>query len=597
MAVGIQHEDEILGKAYDAQLMRRFFGYLSPYKPQLALAIALLLGTSLVDLAGPFIISIAIDRYVQTRNPDGLLGLSILYLLILLVGFVFRYLQTFVTGVLGQNIMYDLRTQMFRHTQRLSLSFYDRNPVGRLVTRLTNDVDALNELITSGVVAIVGDSFTLLGIAVLLLYFNWKLALLTFVVLPLLVYATLKIQVQMRAAFRATRLRLARINAFIAENVTGMHVVQLFNREGRNFETFKGLNADYRESSLKSAFYFALFFPVVGLVSALSLGLIIWYGGGQVVSGALTLGALVAFLQYVERFFLPIRDLSEKYNVLQSAMASSERIFRLLDEEAEVRDPANPVTLGTVRGEVEFDHVWFRYNEDGWVLKDVSFKVAPGESVAFVGATGAGKTSLISLMSRFYDVQKGRVLIDGVDVRDISQQELRSHIGVVLQDPFLFSGTIASNIRLHNDRITDEQVRQAARYVNADTFIQRLPNGYDEEVRERGAGLSVGQKQLLSFARAIAFNPEIMLVLDEATSSVDTETERLIQDALQKLMQNRTSFIIAHRLSTVQNVDRIIVLHKGQIVEQGNHQELLAKRGYYHRLYELQYRNQDVVTT
>lgn len=595
MAVGIQHEDEILGKAYDAQLMRRFLQYVSPYKRQLTLSIALLLGTSLVDLAGPLIVATAIDRYVDTRNADGLLGLVVLYLLILLVGFVFRYLQTFITGVLGQNIMYDLRTQMFRHTQRLSLSFYDRNPVGRLVTRLTNDVDSLNELITSGIVAIVGDSFTLIGIAVLLLYLNWQLALLTFMVLPLLVYATLRIQVQMRAAFRATRMRLARINAFIAENVSGMQVVQLFNREGRNFENFKGLNEDYQESTLRSAFYFALFFPIVGLVSALSTGLIIWYGGAQVLSGALSLGALVAFIQYVERFFLPIRDLSEKYNVLQSAMASSERIFRLLDEEEDVRDKPEPITLGSIRGEVEFDHVWFQYNEDGWVLKDVSFKVAPGESVAFVGATGAGKTSLISLMSRFYDVQKGRVLVDGVDVRDISQQELRGHIGVVLQDPFLFSGTIASNIRLHNEQTTDEQVRQAARYVNADSFIERLPAGYNEEVRERGAGLSVGQKQLLSFARAIAFNPEIMLVLDEATSSVDTETEGLIQDALHKLMRNRTSFIIAHRLSTVQNVDRIIVLHKGQIVEQGNHQELLAQRGYYHRLYELQYRNQDAV--
>ncbi|MDP9381363.1 MAG: ABC transporter ATP-binding protein/permease [Chloroflexota bacterium] len=574
--------------------MRRFLTYVFPYKRQLGLGVLLLLGTSLVDLAGPFIVGMAIDDYIRTRRPEGLLGATVLYLLVLIAGFVFRYLQTFVTGALGQLVMYDLRTQLFRHVQRLSLSFFDRNPVGRLVTRLTNDVDALNELLTSGIVAIIGDSFTLIGIAILMLYLNWQLALITFCVLPILVYASLKIQVRMRAAFRQTRLRLARINAFIAENVTGMQVVQLFNRERRNFDNFTHLNADYREATMRSTFYFALFFPIVGMISALAFGLIIWFGGGRVVAGAMSLGALVAFLQYVERFFLPIRDLSEKYNVLQSAMASSERIFRLLDEEEDVRDPERPVRLGTVHGEVEFDHVWFRYNEDAWVLRDVSFKVQPGESVAFVGATGAGKTSIISLMSRFYDVQKGRVLVDGVDVRDVAQAELRGHIGVVLQDPFLFSGTIASNIRLHNQNISDEQVRQAARYVNADAFIQRLPNGYDEEVRERGAGLSVGQKQLLSFARAIAFNPEIMLVLDEATSSVDTETEGLIQDALQKLMKGRTTFIIAHRLSTVQNVDRIIVLHKGRIVEQGNHQELLAQRGYYYRLYELQYRNQVV---
>jgi ATP-binding cassette subfamily B protein len=574
--------------------MRRFLAYVLPYKKQLVVAVLLLIGTSLVDLAGPLIVGLAIDHYIRTREPDGLLGMSAIYLLVLVVGFVLRYLQTYITGVLGQLVMYDLRTQMFRHVERLSLSFFDRNPVGRLVTRLTNDVDALNELLTSGIVAIIGDAFTLIGIALVLLYLNWQLALITFCVLPVLVYASLKIQVRMRAAFRQTRLRLARINAYIAENVTGMQVVQLFNRERRNFDSFEVLNEEYREASMRSTFYFALFFPIVGMISAVAFGLIIWYGGGRVVAGALTLGSLVAFLQYVERFFLPIRDLSEKYNTLQSAMASSERIFRLLDEEEEVRDPQDPVPLGKVRGEVEFDHVWFAYNEDGWVLRDVSFKVEPGESVAFVGATGAGKTSLISLMSRFYDVQRGRVLVDGVDVRDVAQNELRAHIGVVLQDPFLFSGTIASNIRLHNEKITDEQVRQAARYVNADGFIERLPDGYDEEVRERGAGLSVGQKQLLSFARAIAFNPEIMLVLDEATSSVDTETEGLIQDALHKLMAGRTTFIIAHRLSTVQNVDRIIVLHKGRIVEQGNHQELLAKRGYYHRLYELQYRNQVV---
>ncbi len=594
MAVGIQHEDEILGKAYDSRLARRLLTFVFPYKRRVIFGVGLLLGTALVDLAGPWITKIAIDRYVTTGNSSGLLTMAALYSLVLVLGFVLRYGQTYVAGELGQRVMYDIRVRMFRHIQRLSLSFFDRNPVGRLVTRLTNDVDALNELVASGLVSIIGDAFTLIGITILLFAINWQLALLTYLVLPILIFVALKMQVAMRDAYRAVRVRLARINAFIAENVTGMQVVQLFNREDRNFDSFDRLNKHYKDATMQSLFYFALFWPLVSLVNALAVGLIIWYGGGRVIAGALTIGSLVAFLQYIERFFLPIRDLSEKYNQLQSAMASSERIFRLLDEETEVRDKPNSPKLGHIKGEVEFDHVWFAYNDEEWVLKDVSFHVWPGESVAFVGATGAGKTSIISLMSRFYDVQRGRVLIEGTDVRDLDQADLRAHIGVVLQDPFLFAGTIASNIRLHNEQITDEMVRQAARYVNADAFIQRLPNGYDEEVRERGAGLSVGQKQLLAFARAIAFNPEIMLVLDEATSSVDTETEGLIQDALDKLMKGRTSIVIAHRLSTVQNVDRIIVLHKGRIVEQGNHQELLARRGYYYRLYELQHRTQAV---
>ena len=592
MAVGIQHEDEILGKAYDARLARRLLTYISPYRWRVVLGVLLLLGTSVADLAGPYIVKTAIDSYVLTREASGLLAACVFYTVALLFGFAFRYAQTYVTGVLGQLVMYDLRTQLFRHVQRLSLGFYDRNPVGRLVTRLTNDVDALNEMITSGVVSTVGDAFTLVGIAVLLFWLDWRLALITFLVLPLLIWITARLQKAMRAAYRAVRVRLARINAYIAENVSGMQVVQLFNRERRNMEAFDTLNRDYKDAAMRSLYYFAIFFPIVGLVSALAAGLILWYGGGRVIAGALTLGSLVAFLQYIERFFLPIRDIAEKYNTFQSAMAASERIFALLDEPETVRDRPAPVSLGRVRGDVEFDHVWFAYNDEEWVLKDLSFQVRAGESVAFVGATGAGKTSIISLMSRFYDVQQGRVLVDGVDVRDVAQHELRRHIGTVLQDPFLFSGTIASNIRLHNEGITDEQVRRAASYVNADGFIGRLPNGYDEEVRERGAGLSVGQKQLLSFARAIAFNPEIMLVLDEATSSVDTETEGLIQDALRKLMRGRTTFIIAHRLSMVQDVDRIVVLHKGRIVEEGDHQQLLAKRGYYYRLYELQYRNQ-----
>ncbi|HTD78942.1 MAG TPA: ABC transporter ATP-binding protein [Chloroflexota bacterium] len=504
-------------------------------------------------------------------------------------------------GQVGQRVMYDLRMQIFGRLQQLPLAFFDRNPVGRLMTRLTNDVDALNEMLTDGAVAIFGDIFTLLGIVGVLLWLNWRLALVTFVILPVLAVFMSFFRRAMRDSYRQVRTRLARLNAYIAENISGTQIVQLFNREQRNFAAFDALNLDYLGANLRSLFYFALFYPTVSVLSSVAIALIVWYGGGNVLAPAaggsrgvlpaLTLGSLVAFLSYADRFFVPIRDLSEKYNILQGAMAASERIFGLLDEPETIVDPPEPVPLGEVRGEVEFHNVWFSYNPDEWVLKDVSFAIKPGESVAIVGATGAGKTSLIALLSRFYDVQRGAILVDGHDVREVAQAALRRHIGVVLQDPFIFSGTIAGNIRLHEDSISDERVRAAARFVNADGFISELPQGYDTPVRERGAGLSVGQKQLLAFARAIAFNPEILLVLDEATSSVDTETEALIQDALARLMQGRTSIIIAHRLSTIRNVDRIIVLHKGRVVEQGTHEELLARAGIYRNLYELQYQS------
>ncbi|HEV7128147.1 MAG TPA: ABC transporter ATP-binding protein, partial [Ktedonobacterales bacterium] len=514
---------------------------------------------------------------------------AVLFVGVLCVGFVLRYVQYFLLSVLGQRVMYDLRSRMFEHLQSLSLSFFDHNPVGRLMTRITNDVDSLNQLFTSGAITLVGDVFTIAAILIILLIENWRLALVVFIVLPPLVLATRYFQRAMRDNFRAIRVRLARINASIAENIAGTQVVQLFNRERRNFQVFDDLNVDYRGATLRSLFYFALFFPIVGLFAAVATALIVWAGGFQVLVGTLTFGAFVAFLQYVDRFFSPIRDLADQYTTLQSAMASSERIFRVMDEQPAITDPPTPTQVDRVLGAVEFRDVWFAYNDEDWVLRGVSFRIQPGESVAFVGATGAGKTSLISLMSRFYDVQRGAVLIDGVDVRDMAQADLRHHIGAVLQDPFVFSGTIASNIRLGETHITDEQMRTAAGYVNAAGFIEQLPHGYDEEVRERGAGLSVGQKQLLAFARAVAFNPEILLILDEATSSVDTETEALIQDALGKLMRERTSIIIAHRLSTIRNVDRIIVLHKGRIVEEGRHEDLLARNGYYARLYELQY--------
>ncbi len=598
MSQSFFQEDEILGKGYDGRLVRRLWVYVRPYRALFLGALGLALATVVVDLISPLLTQFAVDRFIDPvggarlsagDRANGVFVVAVAYVAVLMVGFIFRYVEEFLVSVLGQRVMYDLRSVMFDHLQRLSLSFFDHNPVGRLMTRITNDVDSLNDLFTSGAVPLIGDLLTLAGIVVVLLFENWQLAVVVFVVIPPLMLVTTYFQRAMRSNFRAIRIRLARLNANIAENISGTQVVQLFNRERRNFAIFDDLNRDYRAATMRSLLFFSLFFPSVNLFAAVALALIIWVGGGQVVHHTLTLGALIAFIQYVDRFFLPVRDLADKYTILQSAMASSERIFRVLDEPITVADPEAPEPLGHVRGEIELRDVWFAYNPGDWVLKGVSFRIKPGESVAFVGATGAGKTSLISLISRFYDVQRGEVLLDGHNIKRIAQRELRRHIGAVLQDPFIFSGTIASNIRLREAGITDEQVRAAARFVNADRFIDRLPGGYGEEVRERGAGLSVGQKQLLAFARAIAFNPEVLLVLDEATSSVDTETEALIQDALANLMRGRTSIIIAHRLSTIRNVDRIIVLHKGRIVEEGAHDDLLAANGYYKRLYELQY--------
>jgi len=598
MAQAFFQEDEILGKAYDARLVRRLWAFVHPYRFTFLFTLALILLASGVDLLAPLVTQVAIDRFIvptqntglsPTDRANGVFVMSLIYLLVLVAGFGLRYYQNFLLSIVGQRIMYDMRSKMFEHLQNLSLSFFDHNPVGRLMTRITNDVDALNDLFTSGAISLIGDVFSLVGIVIILLFENWLLALVVFVVIPPLMLATAYFQRAMRDNFRAIRVRLARINANIAENISGTQIVQLFNRERRNYQYFDTLNLDYRRASLRSLLYFSLFFPVVGLFAAVATALIVRVGGGQVLAGALSLGALVAFLQYVDRFFLPLRDMADKYTVLQSAMASSERIFRVLDEPVTVQDPEKPLPLEHVRGEVEFRDVWFAYNPGEWVLKGISFKILSGESVAFVGATGAGKTSLISLISRFYDVQRGEVLVDGHNVRDLAQADLRRHVGAVLQDPFIFSGTVASNIRLHEQGISDERIREAARFVNAAKFIERLPRQYDEPVLERGAGFSAGQRQLLAFARAIAFNPEILLILDEATSSVDTETEALIQDALEKLMRGRTSVIIAHRLSTIRNVDRIVVLHKGRIVEEGTHESLLARNGYYKRLYELQY--------
>ncbi|HEX9068097.1 MAG TPA: ABC transporter ATP-binding protein [Ktedonobacterales bacterium] len=599
MSTAFFQDDDIFGKAYDARLVGRLWSFAWPYRRTIFIATGLAVASVAAELLPPYVTQVAIDRFIAPRGSalsgqarlNGVALMAALYLLVLCLGFGLRYYQNYLIAVAGQHVMFDLRSKMFAHLQKLSLSFFDHNPVGRLITRITNDIDAINELFTSGTVSLVADIVTLFVIVIILFVESWLLALVVCLIFPLLIGATMVFQRLMRTSFREMRVRLARINANVAENITGTQVVQLFNRQRPNYGTFDRLNDDYRVISMRSLVFFALFLPVVNLFAAIVQALILWVGGSQVLHlpSLLTLGALVAFLQYVERFFLPVRDLADKYTVLQAAMASSERIFRVMDEPITIQDPGRPVKLAHVRGEVEFRDVWFAYNPEEWVLKGVSFHIAPGESVAFVGATGAGKTSLISLMSRFYDIQRGQILVDGHDVRDFAQMDLRRHIGAVLQDPFLFSGTIASNIRLHDTSITDEQVRAAARYVNAASFIERLPHGYAEKVLERGAGLSVGQKQLLSFARAIAFDPDILLILDEATSSVDTETEMLIQDAMRKLTHGRTSVIIAHRLSTIRDVDRIIVLHKGKIVEEGSHEALLERNGYYARLYQLQY--------
>lgn len=595
-------EDEILGKAYDARLMRRLLTYLRPYRWPVALSVLLLLLNAGTDLLGPYFIKVAIDRYIVRGEASGVGRLAVFYLATLLAAFAFRYAQNFIMQVVGQKVMYDLRLALFTHLQHLAVSFFTRNPVGRLMTRITNDVDTLYEMVTSGVVTVIGDLVMLTGIVIAMLLLDWRLALMAFAVLPVLVFTTFTFQSRMRDSYRAVRIRIARINAYLNENIMGMPVAQLFNRGPRNFRRFDDLNRDHLDANLEATRYMALFFPLAGFFGAVAMALLIWYGGGEVVQGAVTLGVLVAQIQYTERFFRPIQDLAEKYNILQGAMASSERIFRVLDEPVTVLDPPDPLILDRVRGEVEFRDVWFAYDDDPgaadgepeWVLRGVSFHIRPGESVAFVGHTGAGKTSIINLITRFHDPQRGQVLVDGVDVRRLSQRELRRHVGLVLQDVFLFSGTIASNIRLGDTDISDEQIRRAAEFVNAQRFIERLPGGYQTEVVERGATLSAGQRQLIAFARALAHNPEILLVLDEATSSVDTETEILIQEAVARVLRGRTSIIIAHRLSTIQNVDRILVMHKGRIVEEGGHRELLARGGIYTKLYQLQYRDQEV---
>jgi ATP-binding cassette subfamily B protein len=600
------HEEDVLGKAYDARLMRRLLTYLRPYKGKVALAIAAIIGHSLLELAPPYLTKLVIDRYIPARDLSGLGFVAALFFLTLAGSFALEYLQTWTMQMTGQRIMFDLRMQLYRHLQRLDLRFYDRNPVGRLMTRVTTDVDVLNELFTSGVVSVFGDVFTLVGIMAVLVWMDWRLALVAFSVLPLIALITQWFRTNVRDSYRTVRTWIARINAYLQERITGMATVQLFRREARDFADFDEIDRKHRDANVDSIFYYAVFYPAIELVSALAASLILWVGGGWVLQDALTLGSLVAFVQYSQRFFRPISDMSEKFNVLQGAMASSERIFALLDTAVEIESGkgkpegfaplahetvASGASLSGLRT-IAFEDVTFSYVEGEPVLKNVSFRVEPGQRVAIVGATGSGKTTIVSLLLRFYDVQQGRITIGGSDIRDMDLHTLRSHFALVLQDVHLFSGTIAGNVRLGNQGTTDEAVRRAAEAVHAAGFIDRLPLGLDTPVAERGATLSVGQKQLLSFARALAFDPRV-LILDEATSSVDTETELLIRDALKVVMRGRTTIAIAHRLSTIQDMDRILVLHKGQLRESGTHQELLAQRGIYHRLYQLQFKDME----
>ncbi|MPY88527.1 MAG: ATP-binding cassette domain-containing protein [Luteitalea sp.] len=588
------HEEEALGKAYDARLMRRLLRYLWPYRRSAVLALVAIIASAVLQLAQPYLTKLAIDHYIETGDLAGVNRIALVFLAVLVVSFALEYLETWTLQMMGQRIMHDLRLEIYRHLQRLGLRFYDRNPVGRLMTRVTTDVDVLNDLFTSGVIAVFGDVFTLLGIMVVLVAMDWRLALLAFCVLPLIVWITEWFRGHARESYRAVRVLIARINAFLQEHLTGMTTVQLFNQEPRTFDRFDGINRRHRDAHIRQIFYYAVFYPVIEVLGALAAALIVWQGGRWVMEGTVTLGTLVAFLQYARRFFQPISDLAEKFNLLQSAMASSERIFALLDEPAtEAQKEVGPRPLFPLSApQIAFEHVWFAYDEDEYVLRDVSFSVAAGERVGIVGATGAGKSTLINLLMRFYDVRRGRILIDGIDAREIALADLRSRFGLVLQDVHLFSGTIASNIRLGRNEISDDAVRRAARAVHADSFIERLPSGYDTPVAERGATLSVGQKQLLSFARALAFDPQVLL-LDEATSSIDTETELLIRDALAVLMAGRTTIAIAHRLSTIQDMTKILVVHKGELREAGTHQELLAQRGIYYKLYQLQYKEQE----
>jgi ATP-binding cassette, subfamily B, multidrug efflux pump len=622
-------DDDVSGKVYDGRLMRRLLTYLRPYTLQTALSAFAILFKAATDVAGPYLVKVAVDTYMTgmpteklswlarhlSRSPiNGISQLGLLYLCALLITFGLEFIQTYLMQWTGQKIMFDLRSQIFRHLQRMHPAFFDHNPVGRLVTRVTSDVDALNEMFTSGVLAIFEDVFVLAFIVLIMLRMSWPLALLTISVIPAILYVTRIFRRHVRDSYRRQRTATAKINAFTQEYVSGMSVVQLFNRERRAFNDFSAVNAENKKAWSDAIFAYALYYPIVEFLSSTAIALVIWRGGASALHGTVTLGVLIAFMQYAQRFFRPIQDLSDKYNILQAAMAAAERVFKLLDTQPEIISPSHPVA-GDGSGRVEFRNVWFTYQrldeaqlaristaadselnsfaDIEWILRGVSFVIEPDETAAIVGHTGAGKTTITSLMMRFYDIQRGSVLVDGVDVREQDLHTLRRRFGVVLQDPFLFTGTIADNIRLGSAWITDEHLEEACDQVNVGDFIRTLPRKFKEPVRERGATLSTGQKQLISFARALAHSPRI-LILDEATSSVDTDTELRVRLALSRMITGRTSILIAHRLSTIQRADTILVMHKGKLRERGTHQQLLAQRGLYWKLYELQYKDQEL---
>src|SRR5689334_21060314 len=582
------HEEEAIGKTYDFQVARRLLRYLKPYVRLLTPALLLTLALNLLGILQPKFTQYAIDWHIVPKQLKGLGLLVVLYFATQLLRLVFSYFQAILLNSIGQYVMFDMRKELYDKLQHQEVAYYDRNPVGRIMTRLTSDVDALNELFTAGVTDLLGDLVMIVAIISVMMWMDVRLTFITLLTVPLLFAATTWFRRGARRGYDLVRTRIARINAFLQEHFAGAQTVQIFNAEDKSVNTFEGINNEYRRANIDTIFYYAVFFPLVDLIGAIGVALIIWYGGYRVMQSALTLGALVAFIQYSQQLFQPIRDISDKYNVLQAAVVASHRIFRTLDLPIAILPPEQPLKAERARGRIEFQNVWFAYKDEDWVLKDVSFTVEPGQSIALVGHTGSGKTTITNLLMRFYDIQRGRILLDGVDLRDWDLRELRKNFAVVLQEVFLFSGTIEGNIRLGRDDIEEDRVRWAAQEVHADGFIRRLKGGYEAEVRERGAGLSVGQKQLISFARALAFDPAI-LILDEATSSIDTETEQLIQRAIERVMRDRTSIVVAHRLSTVQSADRIIVMHHGEIREQGTHQELLAERGLYWKLYKLQY--------
>jgi ATP-binding cassette subfamily B multidrug efflux pump len=582
------HEEEAIGKTYDLQVARRLMRYLKPYARLLVPALILTLLLNLLGILQPKFTQYAIDWYILPRRTQGIALFALIYLGAQFGRFVFSYFQVVLLNTIGQYVMFDLRRELYDKLQHQEVAYFDRNPVGRIMSRLTADVDALNELFTSGVTDLLGDLVMIAGIIAVMIWMDVRLTLVTLLTVPMLFAATTWFRKGARRGYDMVRTRLARIYAFLQEHFSGAQTVQIFNAEAKSLLRFADINDQHRNANIDTIFYYAVFFPLVDFIGAVGIALIIWYGGYRVMGHALSLGALVAFIQYSGFLFQPIRDISDKYNVLQSAVVASHRIFQALDLPIAITTPTRPLKTGRAEGRIEFENVWFAYKEDDWVLKDVSFTVTPGQSVALVGHTGSGKTTITNLLMRFYDVQKGRILLDGIDVRDWELQSLRENFAVVLQDIFLFTGTVESNIRLGREDISDERIRWAATEVCANNFIQRLPHEYKSEVRERGAGLSVGQKQLISFARALAFDPAL-LILDEATSSIDTETEQFIQLAIDRVMRNRTSLVVAHRLSTIQRADKIIVLHHGEIREQGTHQDLLGLQGLYWKLYKLQY--------